>query len=504
MKRLLILLVGLCLFFPVSARAETVDEKALDAVVAAVLKDFEAPGIAVAVVKDDKVVYLKGAGVREAGTDKAVTPDTLFAIGSCSKAFTATAVAMLVDEGKMGWDDPVRKHLPTFHLADPLADRDATIRDLLCHRTGLNRHDILWVGSPWGREELIRRVAFLPPNRSFRARYEYNNLMFLVAGEAAGKAAGSSWEDLVRKRIFEPLEMKGADFSVTDAQKAPDHARPHHRNDKGKVEAIAWRSLDNIAPAGAINAGVRDLANWLRFQLADGVFEGRHVLSAANLQETHKPQITVRTEGPLAALVKEGLINQVNYALGWMVYDYRGQLVVAHTGAIEGFRAQTTLLPRAKLGIVVLTNVDRTGVPPATSLALVDLLLDLPHKDWNAFYLDQEKKQREAADKAAQQRKAERHPGTKPSRELKAYAGVYEEPAYGQAEVTQDKEKLTLRWSNFKMPLEHFHFDTFTATGARELPPDSRVTFRLNADGDVEEMTFLGQKFKKAAKPARP
>jgi CubicO group peptidase (beta-lactamase class C family) len=503
MKRVLILLVGLSLSFPASARAEGVDEKAIDTVVAAVLKDLQAPGLAVAVVKDDKVVYLKGAGVREAGTDKAVTPDTLFAIGSCTKAFTATAVAMLVDEGKMSWDDPVRKHLHTFRLADPLADRDVTIRDLLSHRTGLSRHDLLWYGSPWGREELLRRVAFLQPARSFRARYEYNNLMYMAAGEAAGRADGSSWEALVRKRLFEPLGMKSADFTITDAQKAPDHARPHHRDDKGKIEAINWRNLDNIGPAGAINAGVRDLANWLRFQLAEGAFDDRRLLTAASLQETHRPQIVVRPEGALAVLAKEGVVNQVGYALGWQVYDYRGQPVVTHNGAIDGFRAQTTLLPRAKLGIVVLANVDRASVPAATTLALVDLLLGLPHRDWTAFYLEREKEQKAATAKTEQQRKAERHPGTKPSREPKAYAGIYEEPAYGQAEVTQEKDKLTLRWSHFQLPLEHFHFDTFTATGP-DLADGNRVTFRLNADGEVGEMTFLGQKFKKVVKPAGP
>ena len=188
-------------------------------------------------VRDDKKTYLKGFGVRTLGGDKLVTPGTIFPIASCTKAFTATALAMLVEEGKLKWDDPVRKHIPSFHLADPFADREVTMRDLLCHRTGLPRHDAVWL-QPWNRDEVIRHIALLPPDRPFRSRYEYSNLMYIVAGVAAGRAAGTSWEEFVQRRLFEPLGMKTANCTVLATQQTVDHATPHNRKLDGSIEIV--------------------------------------------------------------------------------------------------------------------------------------------------------------------------------------------------------------------------------------------------------------------------
>jgi hypothetical protein len=401
---------------------------------------------------------------------------------------------MLVDEGKMRWDDPVRKHLPAFRLRDPLADRDVTVRDLLCHRTGLARHDLLRYAVS-DRDELIRRVALLEPAHSFRARFEYNNLMWMTAGHAAGRVEGSAWENVIEKRLFRPLGMASATTSIATMEKHPDHARPHARGEQGRVEVRPLRYAAVAAPGGGINASARDLSRWLRFQLGAGAFEGKRLLSAAALAETHTPQVVVRQEGRVAATFPPRVTQQVSYGLGWFVYDYQGHGVVGHGGSWEGFRAQTVLVPRQRLGLVVLTNLGGCMLPDAVRNNLLDLLLDLPRHDWNAFYLKDEKTQRAEAQK--RKRAAQRQPGTKPSRELQAFAGTYEDAAYGQVRIAPDGAALRLEWGSFILRLEHVHFDTFAVTSPPYLWDDARVTFRLGADGEVEGLTMLGRVFRK-------
>jgi CubicO group peptidase (beta-lactamase class C family) len=478
-----LILACLLLLAPVAARAaERPPAAELDAALEAARKAWDAPGLAAVVVRDDAVVYLKGVGVRKAGAADAVTPDTLFAVGSCTKAFTATALALLVDEGKAGWDDPVRKHVPWFRLADPLADRDVTLRDLLCHRTGLARHDLLWYHAPWTVEETVRRMAYLEPAHPFRAAYEYNNLAYLAAGLAASAAAGTPWHQYVQHRLFDPLGMKGAVFTHAARLAAPDHAYPHRRGAGGKAEVGPWfDDSKQLRASGSIKAGVRDLAPWLRLQLAGGVFEGKRLVSAAALEETHRPQVVVPGGDGLHS-----------YGLGWHVEEYRGRPVLQHGGAVDGFRAQIVLVPKAKLGVAVLANLDETDLVTAAANALVDRLLGLPPEDWNAHF---------AASRKPAEKKAKhppRVPGTKPSRGLDAYAGAYEERAYGRVEVTKDGDGLRLAWSSFRVPLRHLHYDTFTAgeepTGRLT---DEPAAFTLGTDGEVATLRFLGRTFKK-------
>jgi CubicO group peptidase (beta-lactamase class C family) len=480
-----------------SAAAAPPDPAAVDSLLAEALKVWNAPGLAVAIVRADEVVYLKGSGLRKLGGTEPVTPDTLFGIGSLTKAFTATALGQLVDEGKVGWDDLVRKHVPFFRLADPLADRDVTLRDLLCHRTGLARHDLLWYRAPWGVEESVRRLAHLEPSHSFRSAYEYNNLAYLVAGLAVARASGSPWHDFVQKRLFDPLGMKGAVFTSTAAQMAADHASPHRRAPDGKVEVIPWYPDDKqIRASGSIKAGARDLSRWLRLQLGGGVVDGRLVISAAALRQTHTPQVVVppdRREAPLTDTT------QVSYGLGWRIRDYRGHHLLEHGGAVDGFRARILLLPRARTGLVVLTNLEEMGVVSATGNALLDHLLGLPKKDWHAFYRAEQKRAEEARKAREEKRLAARHRGTKPSREHEAYTGAYHDPAYGTARVTREDKELALSWSSFRVPLQHFHFDTFTVAQEKGERPNrltgEMAVFTLNGAGEVDTLRFLGRTF---------
>jgi CubicO group peptidase (beta-lactamase class C family) len=505
---LLVLLSALAM--PGPSRAAPVDEKAVDAIVNDALKSWQVPGAALAIVRGDEVVFLKGYGVRQHGGDQPVTPDTLFAIASCTKAFTAAAIGVLVDDGVASWDDPVRKHLPYFRLGDPLAGEQATLRDLLCHRTGLSRHDILWLGTPLGREEIVRRVAHVPLARSFRSTYLYNNIMYVAAGLAAGAASGGTWDDLVHKRLLEPLGMKDTTCSSAAAEKSPNHARPHRRARDGTVEVLPWHKLETTGPAGSIHSSVRNMTRWVHFQLGDGTWEGKRLLARATLDETHTPQVVVRREGIVKTAYPDSI--QVSYGLGWVVHDHRGFALLSHTGGLEGFRARVVLVPKQKLGIVFLMN---SGVASSYASAhyvvtngLLDLLLELPKKDWNAYYQAEFKKMEAAEAAARRERDKKRRSGTKPSHELAAYAGTYEDAAYGAAVVSVKEDALRLKWGQHAVRLEHFHYDTFLTRkeNPKERNPldDNLVLFRLDADGTVASLTLLGREFRRApGKPAR-
>jgi CubicO group peptidase (beta-lactamase class C family) len=468
--------------------AQAVDSAAVDSIVSDALTASHTPGAGVAILKDGRVVYLKGHGVRELGQSQPVTPDSLFCIGSLTKAFTAASIAMLVDEGKMSWDDPVRKHLEYFHLADPLADSSVTVRDLLAHRTGLGAHNFLWMEAPWSLEESIRRIGKAPPSFPFRSTYHYQNIMYNAAGYALAHAAGSTWQDFVRSRIFEPLGMSGVKFTSGEAQQAADHASPHLKA-AGTVEITSWYPDDNqIRPAGSIKAGVRDLSQWVRFQLGDGTFEGKRLVSQKNLMETHSGQIVIAGGDP------DQMFSE--YGMGWRISDYRGRLLVSHSGSVRGFQAYLALLPKEKLGIVVLSNLDASWMPQATAQSITDAMLGLPKRDWNSEGARKDASAEAATKKHELEHDRNRHKDTKPSLELRSYTGVYEEPAYGIAMLSLENGKLELRWSSFHVTLEHYHYDTFDIRGERRMA-NEQVLFSLNAGGDVAAMKFLGMDFKK-------
>ncbi|HEU4754701.1 MAG TPA: serine hydrolase, partial [Armatimonadota bacterium] len=336
------------------------------------------------------------------------------------------------------------------------ADAQCTLRDLVSHRTGLSRHDMLWFGSPWSREEVIRKIGLVKLNRPFRSSFQYQNIAFATAGYAVGTASKSSWEAFVQKRLLDPLGMTATDLSIEAAQKSPDHATPHVKEEDGALKAVPWRGLENCAPAGAINSTARDLTRWVRFQLGDGTWEGKRLVSAAALEETKTPQMVVRIEGSAKQTAVETETTQRSYGMGWFIEDYRGQLLVSHGGNIDGFTTRIALLPRAKLGIVVLANLNGTLFNTAVSHGITDLALGLPRKDWNGYYAGVMKRGEGAATAARKEMEEKRHRDTKPSRDLSAYAGTYEEPAYGTATVTLEEGSLVLQWSRFRNRLEHW------------------------------------------------
>ncbi len=445
-------------------------------------KEWNVPGVALAIVKDGAVVLADGFGYRNWREKLPVTPSTLLAIGSCTKAFTATAVGILVDEGKVEWDKPVRYYLPSFKLQDSYANEKITVRDLLCHRSGLPRHDLLWYGSSFSREELFSRLAYLEPSTDLRYLWQYQNLMYMVAGVLVEKVSGLKWEDFVRQKIFLPLGFKEANFSVADSQKSLDYALPYQEIN-GQPTEISFRAIDAIGPAGSINAHVLDMANWLLMNLNKGKMGDKQIISEARLAEIHSPQMVM--PGPIR--FPEILFS--SYGLGWMITPYRGHLLLSHTGGIDGFSALVALLPQDNIGLVILTNLDRTPLPQILAYTLIDRLLRLPEVGWNERFKNEIKKNREQAEKIRKEKYQGRKEGTRPSHPLEDYVGEYEHPAYGTISITKEGDTLFARFHEFDLKLTHFHYDVFLVESKR-LNLEQKLSFQTDLNGQIAALAI--------------
>lgn len=478
---------------PAAGGAAEPTAAAAEKVVADALKAWNVPGAAVVVVRGDETLVLKGFGVREHGKPAKVTPDTVFPLASCSKAFTSTLVAMLVDDEVFAWDDHVAKHLPGFALSDPNANALLTVRDLLSHRTGVGGHDLLWYRAPWGIDETLKRASALPPDYPFRSGFAYTSIPVLAAGRYVEARTGKKWEDLVASRICEPLGMTGVTFTTKSIPKDAERSSGHKLDASSKPAVVPWYEIVEPNPAGSVNATARDLAAWLKFHLSDGINpNGTRIVSVRNLEETKTPHTPIRLEGLAKTLNPDTA--QLSYCMGWLCYDHRGKKVLSHGGMIDGFRVQVTLLPGENLGVAVQANLQETRMNAAVTNALVDLYCGLDPKDWTAHYrkvVDQEAADLKAARDA---RDAARKPDAKPSLPLAQYAGEYLHPAYGSLAVTHADGKLALKWSSFACPLEHFEGDTFRVTSGYF--EDRLVRFRVAA-GKAAGVRFADEEFKK-------
>lgn len=505
MRRYLLLLAFL---LAPPAQAAEFDPKPVDEVAERALKAFGAPGCAVVIVKDGEIIYLKGFGVREQGKDDKVTPDTVFPIASCSKAFTAALVAMLADDGKLKWDDKVRDHLGTFRLSDELADREVTLRDLLCHRTGMPRHDMLWAGRDTDSATVIKQWGKAKPSTSFRSTWEYANVPFTTAGVIAGKHGETDWAGAVKARLFAPLGMTRSSGTWKEGFGPADHATPHYYGFDKSITAVQWDAIDHAGGAGCVNSTARDMAKWLQFQLSGGkAAGGKRLLAEKVLKETHTAQMLVKPEGPFLVYYPPRVTRFVSYGLGWFVHDYRGVTCVSHGGTLTGFRAQCVLVPEKNMGVFAVCNLRPSYVTEVVTKTALDVLLGLPAEDWVAFHKGQLATLDFNVGVAKKKRETDRKPDTKPSLPLKSYVGGYDEPAYGRAEVAADGDALTLKWGRFAFRLEHYHFDTFTAIPVEpkaEIVSYDRapfeVLFRLGTNGEVEGLKFLDQEFRRAKK----
>src|SRR4051812_1054452 len=492
MPRMRRFVIVLAVFLLTTSAFAQLSDAIIDKDVRDTINAWHLPGVAIAVVQNDKVIFLKGYGIKETGKTQPVTADTLFEIGSTTKAFTATAMAMLADEKKLSWDDPVRNYVAGFHVSDPCTDSIITLRDIASHRSGVGRHDELWDDSDLPREELIRRIGAMKVWRPIRAGYQYNNLMFVTAGEAAASAAKMPWEQLIRTRIFAPLGM--TESRITFAEwPSSDHATGHRWSSKTQSAAIQpMRNYDALAPAGTIKSSAHDMAQWLRFQLAGGAIDGKRLMSLSAIEETHTPQ-TIIPIGPGSRLLYPDM-NFLTYGLGWNISDYHGELLVAHAGALNGFRTNVALLPKRNLGIAILENVGRGSALAALRNTIIDQFLGVAARDWNTDMLDAEKFEGAKADETQREREAKRVTAPKPSHDLAAFAGTSHNAGLGDATITAANDALTLHWERLTIPLVHENYDTFSAIDTTE-DIDEPVQFRLGADGAVAGFMLFGEEF---------
>ena len=464
----------------------------LDQYVASSMKTFNVPGMAVAIVKDGKILVAKGFGVRKLGDPAPVDEFTTFGIGSNTKAFTTTALATLIDEGKLSWDDPVYQRLPGFVMYDPYVSHEMTIRDLLTHRSGmgLGEGDLLfWPQSTYTRDEIIHKLRYMKPASSFRSRYAYDNLLYMTAGQIIPSVTGVSWDDYIQQRIFAPLGMTHSNVSNSSVKPGDDVAFPHSRVD-GKLQVISFEVLDNVGPAGAINSCAADMAKWIQLQLNRGKYAERdgRLFSERRSREMWSPQTILPTGDPpppLAALKA----NFADYGLGWGLHDYRGRKLIGHTGGVAGFVSRVMLVPEENLGIVILTNAEEGGAFDAILYHVLDHYLQAPATDWIAAF--KAVKDKDEKDAAAVMAKASgsRDANSKPSLPLEKYAGVYNDAWYGPITIRLENSGLVISFDHTPTmigDLQHWQHDTFKAHWRTRTIEDAFVTFSLNPDGSID------------------
>ncbi len=469
----------------IASAAAALDD--IRAFIAEAMKTWDVPGLSVAIVRGDSVIFSEGFGYRDLERKLPVDPETMFAIGSSTKAFTSFVVASLVDEEKLAWDTPIATYLPSFHLQDECASKMMTPRDLLLHVSGLPRHDLLWYGSSLTRQELFERLRYLEPSTSFRGRWQYQNLMYMTAGYLAANVAGTTWEDLVQTKIFDPLGMKRSNFSVSSMERDSNTALPYQEKNKAMVR-IPYRSLDQIGPAGSINSTAEDMARWVRLHLGNGSFHGARVISQGTLAQLHAPQVVV--PGAMFA-AKEILFNL--YGMGWFIQAYRGHRLLHHGGNIDGFTALVSMMPDDSVGLVILTNQNGSAFPTAAMFTIYDRLLGFEKVDWNARLKGMVAGAEDTAETTedARTKDADRVPGTVPSHPVQAYAGEYEHAAYGTVGVAVDRDRLRITYNDVSAPLEHFHYDVFYAPGLPAPFSGMKVQFRSNIRGGIDELRIL-------------
>lgn len=478
-----------------SVWAESKPPGDMDEYAARVLKTFNVPGLSVAIVKDGKMVFAKGYGVRKLGEPAPVDENTLFPIGSNTKAFTSALLASLVDAGKISWDDPVYQRLPGFQMYDPYVSHEMTIRDLLTHRSGmgLGEGDLLfWPNTTFTRDEIIYRLRFMKPASSFRSRFAYDNLMYIAAGQIIPAVTGETWESYLQSRVLDPLGMKTTTLSMAALKASANHAYPHERVD-GVLRTINFVPLDNAAPAGAINSSVSEMAKWVQLQLSRGEFPGgARLFSEAQSNEMWTPQTILPNRefpGSLAHLKS----NFAAYGLGWGLREYHGRQLVEHTGGVAGFVSRVMLVPEQHLGVVILTNAESGGAFDSILYHVLDQYLGVPKSDWVAAFKSAEDEQFAQGASFMKSEDADRAVDSKPSLALEKYAGVYQDAWYGAATIHHQNGGLVLTLDHTPAAigdLSYWQYDTFKAHWRDRTMEDAFLTFTLKPDGSIDHFTM--------------
>lgn len=440
-----------------------------------IIDSWNAPGMAVAIVEDGKVIFKEGFGYRNIEKKLPVTPSTLFAIASVSKAFTTTAIAMLVDDGLLEWDAPVIDYLPEFRMSDPYINQHITVRDLVTHRSGLPRHDSVWLGTPFTREELVDKIKYLDFSRGLRETYQYNNLLYVTAGLVIEAVSGTSWENFVNLRILRPLGMTATNFSVTDLQLTDDFAQAYTIAGNGLTIA-PFRNVDALGPAGSINSNISDMAQWLQFNLNRGIVMADTLLSSQQMAQLHSPWV-VASRGS-----EDEELSFSNYGLGWRISHYRGHRIVYHGGAIGAYRTHIMLIPDSNIGIISITHYNRAQVNTIVAYNALERLLELEHIDWNT----------RLKDRLTETQPSACHDSPQLTHPLSEYSGVYSHPAYGEITIETNRNRLTVTRYGATSNLEPCKFNMFRRErgywGA--FSGGTEFTFLVNREGQVDRVTI--------------
>jgi CubicO group peptidase (beta-lactamase class C family) len=460
--KLKIFLLFVLFVFPMFIFAQNYDAKLAEINLYAekVRRDWNVPGFAVAIVKNDKVIFAKGYGVRTLGKPEKVDDNTIFAIASNSKAFTTAGLAILADEGKLNWDDKVTKYLPDFQMPDAFVTRELTVRDLVSHRSGLGTFsgDLLWYETTYTDDEVLSRIKYLKPVNGFRATYGYQNLMFMTAGKVLEKVSGKTWQNFVKERILMPLGMTRTTASVKDLK---DNVASPHNESGGKLRPLPPGNVDSARAAAGLNSSVAELAQWLRLQLGRGTFNGKQIFSAKQSWEMWQQTLPIQiSEGGM----KFNPTRHFNgYGLGWFLNDYQGKKVVSHGGGLDGMISQTAMMPEENLGLVVLTNSE-SPVNTIMQNKIFDTMLGVAKRDWSGDYLTRTETGKKAEREEAKKLESSRLKNTKPTLANADYAGVYTSQMYGDVKISEENGKLVLRLvpaPNFVADLEHWENDKF-------------------------------------------
>jgi CubicO group peptidase (beta-lactamase class C family) len=454
------------------------------------LRDWNAPGVGVGIVLKDKLIFARGYGYRDYGKNLPFTPKTLCPVASNTKLFTAVAAGLLVEEGKLQWDQPVRDSVPSIRFYNDELNSSVTLRDMLAHRTGITRHDSIWYKSDFTRKELFERLKFMEPTEPIRQLFLYNNMMYAAVGYMIELNSGKTWEEFVRERILRPLVMNSSVFSIADMTKASDFGVPFtEKRDSTDLHQIPfYEEQQGIASAGALISNVEEMSHWLIALMNDGRYLGNQVLPTKVLKATLDPAIALRNVQGEALGFWEVL--NAAYGMGRQTASYRGHLLTYHGGAIGGFFSQISFMPQDHIGVVVLV-IGRhcASLNNIISYHIYERLLGLDETPWSQRLLEIEKKGKKAATEARAKAGVQKVPDTKPSHRLEAYAGEYEHPAYGILKIGLNEGKLQFDFHKIHLPLAHFHYDRFD-TPDDELDGKWSVNFATSPLGDVDRSTM--------------
>lgn len=476
-----------------SVTAQTTHKRlaGIDTFINRILKEWSAAGVAVAVVEKNKVILAKGFGYKDYENKIPVTENTLFAIGSCTKAFTSSLLAFPIKDGKLDLDKPVTQYLPELRFIDDELNNNVTARDMMSHRTGLPRHDLAWYGSGTRRDSLIYIIRYFEKTAPLRRAWQYNNFMFLAQGVLAEKLSGKSWDVLVREHLFTPLNMTGSNTSMNDHVKSPDYSFGYNEKD-GAITKMKFMNIDGIGPAGSINSNAKDMANWVMMWVNGGKFYGKEILPASYYNQAISSQMIIGAGLPTK---EQPDVFFSNYGFAWFLANYRGHYRVDHGGNIDGFSSSTTFFPTDSIGIFVSVNQNGSPIPGIIRNTIADRLLGLKYKDWHRTQKTAVDKAKAAAKEKLKADSTQRKVGTRPTHAITDYAGTFTNEGYGTLIIEQRKDSLVAKYNALTFKMKHYHFNYFNflpvADGV-DADEDAAIKgqFNINVKGEIESLSI--------------